>query len=166
MKVTLYMATSIDGYIATPEGDSEWISEADIEMFDQKTQEADCIIVWNTTYQQYKWEIYPISWKENIVVTQKFNEDEWVAYANSPESAIHIATEKGYKNILLVWGGHINGSFLEKNLIDEVIIDIQPLILWSWIKVFEKITSHVELSHTDTQWLDWWLVVIRYTVNK
>ena len=115
MKVTLYMAISIDGYIATETWDSEWISEHDIEIFDKITWNSDCVIIWNTTYNQYKWEIYPISNIHNIVVSSKQQEEkDNVSFTKSPKSAVQIAQGKWYENVVLVWGWHINNlEFIE-----------------------------------------------------
>lgn len=166
MKVTLYMAISIDWYIATKSWDSEWISETDIEFFDQKCADADCIIVGNTTYNQYKWELYPIEGKENIVLSSQTITDNACYYSKTPQEAIERAKDQWHKNILLVWGGHINGAFLSENLIDEVLIDVQPIILWTGIKLFENLNKTVDLHHVKTTQLNDWLVLIHYAVKK
>ena len=160
------MAISIDGYIAKLDGDSEWISEADIQCFDKKCADADCIIVWNTTYKQYKWELYPIDGKANIVVSRDNCSDESCHYTHSPKAALKKAEEQWYQNILLVGGGHINGSFLEEGLIDEVIIDVQPIALGRWIKLFEDLDKVVNLEYKSTSQLEGWLTVIHYEVKK
>ena len=167
MKVTLYMAISIDGYIATETWDSEWISEHDIEIFDKITWNSDCVIIWNTTYNQYKWEIYPISNIHNIVVSSKQQEEkDNVSFTKSPKSAVQIAQGKWYENVVLVWGWHINGSFIKHNLIDEIIIDIQPIILGSWIKLFEQIDKQVNLEFIEHVKLKWWLNMLKYKIKK
>lgn len=169
MKVTLYMAISLDGYIAKSDGDSDWIEEADIEMFDAQANAADCIIIWNSTFEQFKGDIYPIEWKANVVVTKdpsKKTPEEGVFYAFSPEQAVDYAKEMGHKNILLVGWWHINGSFLQKNLIDEVIVDVQPIVLGDGIKIFEQISKSILLDFIKTERLWNNLVLIHYAVNK
>lgn len=165
MTVTLYLATSIDWFIAKTDGDSDWISEPDFDVFDAQIEKSDCIIVWNSTFQQYEWEIYPIKNKENIVISSKNLTSKYdnVTFFSSPEDAIKKSTDK---NILLVWGGHISGSFLRENLIDEIIIDIQPVILWKWIKIFEDVEKFVELEFLSHTPLEQWLNILRYKVKK
>ena len=67
MKITLYIAVSIDWYIAKKNGDSNFVSQYDIPIFEKYINLSDAIIVWGTTFHQYFSEIYPIKWKANIV---------------------------------------------------------------------------------------------------
>ena len=167
MKITLYMAISIAWFIATKDWGSNWISEHDIVIFDKITADSDCVIVWNNTYHQYKWEIYPISQTCNIVVSTKNQENvENVVFAKNPKEAFDIAKKQWCKDVLLVWGGHINGSFLEENLIDEIVIDIQPIILGEWIKIFEKLTKKIDLDFLEHKEIKWWLNILKYKINK
>jgi len=52
MKVTLYMATSLDGFIAKSDMSTNWISDRDFEIFDNKMKEHGCIILGNTTFKE------------------------------------------------------------------------------------------------------------------
>ena len=167
MKATLYMAISIDWFIATEDWNSDWISENDIEIFDKTAEAADSIIIGNTTYHQYKWEIYPIKDTCNIIVSKENQEDsENTYFVKSPEEAINLSKEKWCERILLVWGWHINGSFLNLGLIDEIIIDIQPIILGKWIKIFEEIKELVNLEFTEYEKIAGWLNILKYKVKK
>lgn len=165
--VTLYMATSIDWYIATENWNSEWISESDIEVFDNITQSSDCVIIWHNTYEQYKWEIYPIKDIINIVVSSQGKQNtSHIYFKNSPRDAIEFARERWCLNIILVWWWHINGSFLSQGLIDEIIIDIQPIILGKWIKLFEEVNKQIHLEFSEHQKVKWWLNILKYKVQK
>jgi len=67
---------------------------------------------------------------------------------------------------LIIGGGKINGSFLEKNLIDEVIIDIQPVILGRGIRLFENIEKFVELDFVEHKSVEGGLNILRYKIQK
>ena len=161
------MAISIDWYIATDTWDSEWISENDIEIFNKITSASDCVIIGNTTYKQYKWEIYPISNIHNIVVSNTPQENKNnISFSNTPEHAIALAKSRWYTDVILVWWWHINGSFLSWSLINEIIIDIQPIILWTWVKLFEKFSQQIQLEFIEHKAVNWWLNILKYKVTK
>jgi len=166
MKTLLYIACSIDGYIAKPNWDSDWVSELDVEIFDSKIKECWCIIIWHNTFKQYEWELYPVPGVRNIVVSRSAQTDtEEVIYVQSVADALAIASENSYSQVLLVWGGSINTSFLKENQIHEIILSVHPLILWEGIQIFKwnTIEKNLELIETSTIWNE--LVHIKYKVK-
>lgn len=88
MKVTLYMAISIDGHIAKKDGDSDWVSEVDSKIFEKKIKEAGCIVVGRKTFDQYYGDLYPIEGVTNIVLTTdatRQDKNENVIFVPSPK---------------------------------------------------------------------------------
>lgn len=149
MNITLYAATSIDGFIAKADGDSEWVSEHDEQAFVDTIQEAGCLMVGKTTYKQYLDELYPMEGVANIVLSSGAIESRpHVHTASSPSQAIDIAEKLGHEQAILVGGGHTNASFIEADLIDDLIISIHPLVLGSGIRLFETNTT---LSNWETK---------------
>jgi len=169
MKVTLYMAISIDGFIAKKDGDSDWVSPVDSANFEQKIKEKGCIIVGRRTFDQYRGDLYPVKNVLNIVLTssssQKSGEDN-VAYAQSPSEAVKIAQEKGHEQALLIGGGTTNGLFLKEYIIDEVFLSVHPLILGDGIKLFEKVETDIKLELLDQKELGEGLMQLHYRVIK
>ena len=166
MNTILYMSTSLDGFIAKKDGNSDWVSELDAQLFDAKVKEIGCILVGKTTYDQYQGDLYPISGVTNIVLThQKVNDTENVCFASSPKEALAIAKDKGHSNVLLVGGGHTNGSFLKEGLINETIITVYPLILGEGIKLFENFGDQVNLEFIGSKELGEGLIQLRCKVG-
>lgn len=137
MKVTIFNAISIDGYIAKPDGDSDWVSEIDSEIFASIMKEFGCIAVGRTTFEQYHGSLYPIKKIVNLVLTSQSKEYSNARCCSSPEEAIKTAQALGFSQLLVVGGGKTNASFLKANLVDEIILDIHPIILGNGIRLFE-----------------------------
>lgn len=119
MKVIIYSAISVDGYLAKKDGDSNWVAEADIPEFEGKIAEVGCIVVGRKTFDQYLNELYPVRGVTNIVVTSNpARQSKWgnVIFTNkSPEEIIRIAKNKGHDQVLVVGGGTINGLFFKSS---------------------------------------------------
>lgn len=162
------MATSVDGYIAKQDGNSDWVSEADVEIFESKIAECWGIIIGNTTFTQYEDELYPVEWVTNIVISRnsKNNKREDTSFVSSVEKALELAEEKWLQQVLLVWWRTINGSFLQENKIDEIILSVHPIILWDGIKLFENIEIEKDLELIDSKNIQSELVQINYKVKK
>jgi dihydrofolate reductase len=168
MKVILYMAVSADGFIATKSGDSEWVSEVDVPIFDGKIKEFSCIILGNKTFQQFRGKYFPKKDAINIVVSGKreTTPEDGVVFAESPVKALEMAKEKGFEKVLLIGGGHTNGSFLKENLIDEIYLDVHPLIFGEGIRVFEGFETSLNLEKINFEVLDKGQILLHYKVLK
>ena len=169
MQITLYIAPSIDGYIATSDKDSEWVSPVCGESFMQTINDYGCIILGSHTYDQYMGEMYPVKDVLNIVVssdTNRQSSDPYLVFAPSPSAAISLAQSHGHTKALLIGGGTVNAAFLKESLIDDIILDIHPLILGKGIKEYENIEKMVHLRRTSVKPMDDDLVQIRYQIIK
>ncbi len=169
VKVILYMAVSVDGFIAKEDGDSDWVSPIDSEVFEAKTKEVGCIVVGRKTFEQYYGEIYPLEGVKNIVLTHRPDaqkESPNVFFADSPEHAIKIAEAANLRAILVVGGGQTNSAFLNKNLIDEIFLTVHPLILGKGIKIFEDFEGDRNLRLIKIKPLTKDLIQLHYQVIK
>jgi dihydrofolate reductase len=167
MKVTLYMAISIDGFIAKKDGDSEWVSPVDSENFEAKIKEKGCIVLGRRTFDQYRRELYPVKGVTNIVLSSKAPDEkvEGTIFATSPREALRVAEEKGHSEVLLIGGGRTNGALLNENLIDELILSVHPLVLGEGIKLFEGSEENLDLELLHKQRLSEGLIQLYYEVK-
>lgn len=169
MKVVLYMAMTLDGFVAKKDGDSDWVSPVDSKIFEQKIHEAGCIILGRKTFEQYQGELYPVAGVLNIILTTnkriKFNQPN-VIYVLTPLEATKLAQEKGYDNALLIGGGTTNGLFLKENLIDEIFLTIYPLIFGNGIKLFANIEKETYLKLVSQKDIGEGLNQLHYRILK
>jgi dihydrofolate reductase len=166
MKVILYNAISIDGFIAKKDGDSDWVSEFDIPYFEEEMKKAGCIVIGRNTFDQFEGKIYPVKDVFNIVMTHsnisKSKYSNVLSTNAAPNEVIKIAEQKGYKFILLVGGGKMNGSFLKENLVDEIIIDIHPILLGDGIKMCESDKILLNFEMISFNRIEGGLIIIKY----
>lgn len=168
MKITLYMAISIDGFIAKKDGDSDWVSPVDSANFEQKIKEKGCIIVGRRTFDQYQGDLYPVKNVTNIVVTSNssLKSEGNVVYVQTPSEAIKVAEERGHKEALLIGGGTTNGLFFKAGLIDEIFLSVHPLVLGSGIKLFENAETNIKLEFLDQKEFGEGLTQLHYRVIR
>lgn len=169
MKITLYMATTIDGLIAKNDGDSDWVSPIDSVNFEKAIQENGCIIVGRRTFEQYHGDLYPVKDITNIVFTSKKgseSNEENVYFCNSVEEALQLAKSKSKEKVLLIGGGKTNAAFLKAGVIDEVILSLHPLALGNGIRLFDNGENVVKLHLLSVNQLEEGLVQLKYKVIK
>lgn len=161
-KIKLYIAVSLDGKIAKPDGDVKWLDEfPNPDHLDYGYAEflnsIDTTLMGNNTYKQLLgFGIdFPYSGKANYVLTRntKLTEDEHVKYI-SKNMVSYVNDLKSHigGNIWLIDGGEVNTMFLKEKLIDELIIFIIPIVLGEGIPLFESTSIETKLemikSHT------------------
>ncbi|MBD3366014.1 hypothetical protein GF360_01580 [candidate division WWE3 bacterium] len=170
MKITLYMATSIDGYITRGQEDSSWVSETDWDQFYSYIKASDAVIMGRKTMEQFDSDEFPIENSFNIVLTS--NEDLHKEAENlsiregSANDIVNFARKKGFENLLIIGGENTNGQFLRADLIDEIVLSVHPLIIGQGLTLFGKSDLDVKLQLLETKEINNELVQLRYKVLK
>ncbi len=167
-KVVLYIATSLDGFIAKLDGSVDWLGEPSPDQdygYGALLQRIDTTLMGRTTFEQVlTFGDFPYKDKENWVFSRDSyfvdNQLETDLYKNkivkicTHDAAARVATLKAQtgKDIWLVGGGILNTTLLNAGLIDEMIISICPIILGNGIPLFsrEADLKKMQLQHTES----------------
>lgn len=171
MKVILYMGVTPNGYIAKENGDSEWTSEEDLQGFYAHIKQARNVIMGANTQKivsQYKY--FPFTDVVNVVVTHKDLENTWgekvIVTDKAPKEVLQLLEEKDFKEALLIGGGQINASFIKEGLIDEIYLDVEPLVFGKGIKLFADSDFEYNLELLEVNKLNKNAVQLHYKVKK
>lgn len=169
MKVILYMGTTPNGYIAKENGDSEWVSDEDLNGFYEESKKAKNIILGKNTFLEASRQGYfPFPGAVNIVVTHQTFENKWgrdvVFTDKKPKEILSMVEEMGFDTALLAGGGMLNASFAQEGLIDEVYLDIEPLLFGKGIRLFGETDFACELELIEAKNLNKNTVQLHYKV--
>jgi len=146
-KIILYVATSLDGFIARKNGSVDWLTQYENSGEDygykKFLESVRIIILGNTTYKQFK---APYDDKKCFVFSRtNTGQENNISYVNDDiEKFIEGLPDD--ENIWLVGGANITKEFLIRNLIDEFIITIIPVVLGEGISLFENGLGQHELK--------------------
>lgn len=143
-KTILYIAMSLDGYIADIKGGIDWLSEFEGEGdfgYSEFYDTVDTILMGRTTYEQIltfdcDW---PYSGKKCYVFTNHSHApDKNVEFIHGdiPEFMNNLRVQPG-SNIWLLGGAGLIDSFMKEELIDEFVISVIPIILGDGISLFK-----------------------------
>lgn len=160
-KIKLYIAASIDGYIAGLDGSLDWLSEYPITPelnygYDQFFESIDTVIMGGKTYRDIlnMDVIYPYESKISYIITRN--------QINNSKENLHFITDniienigdlrkKQGKDIWLVGGGELISMLLDHDLIDEMIITYVPTLLGDGIPLFPKIRKESNWKLINSQ---------------
>ena len=171
MKVILYMATSVNGNITSGESDSDWVDKADWKYFNKTTKNAGVMIMGSETYKQFEND-FPQNQALNVVLTKKKNLlgkkiDGAIFTDKSPKEVIKMLSQNGYKKACFIGGETLNTSIIKENLVDEIYIDIHPLLIGDGKKLFGSIKGlFKKLKLLEVNKLNKGLILLHYRVAK
>ena len=152
MEVTIEMAASINGLIATEEGSEGFLSDRNYQIMLDFFIFQDCLVYGNTTFKNV------ISWGEDYInalkditviifsKTKQTSNYKNVIYVDSIEEFKKVCKEKNLNKIFVSGGAHTNTLFLENNLANRIIINYNPYLLTKGINLFESKYLEKELQ--------------------
>jgi len=147
-KVILYIATSADGFIASSNGDIDWLNDPryDLEGEDfgyyEMYNSIDTTLMGNNTYQQVRGFDVPFPYPEklNYVFSSALSgKDENVHFINEDVAQFvkSLKAQPG-KDIWLIGGSQINSILIKTGLIDQLIFTTIPVLLGNGIPLFNQ----------------------------
>ena len=159
MKAIVYIATSLDGFIARKDGNIDWlISYESPEVFDRYNEFIniiDAIVIGRGTYEKVlSFSDWPYSKKVFVLSTTIKNipdklKEKVILISMSPKEIISHLSNFGYSNIYID-GGKTIQNFLKEDLIDEMIITKIPVLIGSGIPLFGHLENDINFKHINT----------------
>lgn len=147
-EVILYIAVSLDGYIALPDGSVDWL-------FDVKGDGGDngyadfydtvgTVLMGRLTYEEVLKlsDDFPYAGKPCYVLTRSLTEHEQAPHVTFTDEALTELVprlqEQAEGAIWLVGGGQLVQAFIQEGLLDQAIITIIPKVLGQGIPLFPE----------------------------
>ena len=159
MKVTYYVATSMDGFIAKKDGDVAWLDQLDIPQQDNGYEEffssVDALIMGRKTYELV----------EGFGTWPYGDTPAWVCSTQAitamngcnlqpqlpPQQALESAEEMGMEHLWVVGGGILAASLINKSLINHISIAHMPIVLGEGIPLFDGVEKPQQAKLQSSQ---------------
>lgn len=182
-KVTLGLANSLDNYIARRDGGSDWLhwnkEVAEISAKFMKT--VDAILIGRKTYEVMldfgqtsypgaknyvfsRSKTKPSSLRKSLESRKKLDKNVEIITEDAPKFVRELRSKKG-KGICLFGGGELAKSLFEADLIDEIVLNIHPVLLGSGVPLFHEMGRQIDLKFLDCKLLKGGYVVVSYRVK-
>jgi dihydrofolate reductase len=165
------MTMTVNGYIAKENDDTSFVSDIEWNNFKIMINKVSNMIIGSRTYEIVRSndELKNLDSIKVVVVT---NNDSFKVsnpnhlIANSPKEALSILEKQGFNEALVAGGGKLNASFASENLIDEIYLDIEPIVFGRGIKLFAEKDFEAKLKLLETKELSADEIQLHYKVLK
>jgi dihydrofolate reductase len=172
MRASVFIATSLDGFIARPNGDLDWLPPGGGEEhgYEAFMATVDALVIGRKTYETVlAFDTWPYGEKPVFVLSTR-------ALAPAPPGAVvermsgnppEIVSQLAARGIRHVYvdGGITIQGFLRAGLVQRLIITRIPLLLGTGIPLFGPLERDILLQHVGTRQYASGLVQSEYVVS-
>ena len=164
-KVTLYIAMSLDGYIADRNGKVDWLNGhggegEQADTYSSFVKDIDTVVMGWNTYHQITTELSPGEWVYSELTSYVITHRAVPSTGNikfvrgDPCDIVQRLRREQGLGIWICGGGSVIQPLVRGGLIDEYYISVIPTILGSGIRLFEELPEEVKLKLVRTQAYD------------
>lgn len=169
--IQLFIASSLDGYIARKSGEVDWLFTDDDYGYETFYSDVDTVLMGHKTYQKtLSFGEYPYADKKSYIFSRSVNHsgNSYIEFiTNQIVEFITQLRQSPGKNIWLVGGGEMIQLCLKHRLIDELILSIHPIILGDGIPLITRDSSlEMDLQLQEVKTYNTGLLQVIYTFNS
>lgn len=172
MKVILFMAVSLNGIIARENNEEDFLSDDNWITFAKLVNDTGCVIWGRRTHEVVKkWEQKfhdQIRNVKKVIVSGSGNVGigEDYVLAKSPEEALSALDKDGFEQVIISGGSVLNTSFAKAGFIDEVIVNVEPVMVGKGIPLFSPDNFELQLELLEISKISKNIIQLHYKVNK
>lgn len=179
MRGSVYIATSLDGFIARKNGDLDWLPGSDGSAdqtgedfgYQEFMNSIDVLVMGRNTFEMVlSFGVWPYGDKRVIVLSSKSLKlpdhlpATVEASACTPAELFHSLSQQGHQNAYID-GGNTIQRFLQAGLIQEMIITRIPVLIGQGISLFGPLNKDIAIQHLETLTFENGLVQSKYAVH-
>ena len=162
MQCSVYIATSLDGFIARPDGDIDWLTAAGtLEEGEDYGYHAfmdtiNALVMGRKTFEKVRSFESPWPYGDTRVIVMSRTDTSWPdlpstveRFAGTPHELIDTLANEGLQR-LYIDGGRLIQSFLRAGLITDLTITRIPVLIGAGIPLFGDLDADIALTHVNT----------------
>ena len=174
MLATVFVGTSLDGFIARPNGDLEWLPPGGGEEhgYEAFFASVDAIVVGRGTFEKVlTFDAWPYGTKPVVVLSSRPLDRARAPggmveqMAGPPAEIVARLAARGFRR-LYVDGGVTIQRFLRAGLIQRLIVTRVPVLIGQGIPLFGPLEADIRLRHVATRQYPSGLVQSEYAIDS
>lgn len=158
----LFIAMSLDGYIADANGGTGWLEgqasgENDMVSYEAFSKNVDTVVMGANTYRQLVTELSPDEWAYPgftsyvITHTPRQSTDKIIFTDESPCQLVNRLKKEPGKDVWICGGAAVANQLMQADLIEQYCINVIPTILGNGIRLFNPLEKEIKLKLIQTR---------------
>ena len=160
--VVLFIAMSLDGYIATPDGRIDWLGgeradSNDFGSYERFIAGVSDVVMGHTTYHQLNTELMPGAWpydKQTTYVLSHRKEEAQAGVVLTDEPVAELIARLKAQPGGEIWicgGASVANQCMRQGLIDRFHLNVMPTIRGAGIRLFDALEQPLPLKLLSTE---------------
>jgi dihydrofolate reductase len=176
-RCSVFIATSLDGFIARPDGAIDWLEQANATVpagedcgYSTFMASIDALVMGRASFEKVlSFPAWPYEDKPVYVLSASMRRlppgtPATVSLLSAPpEEVVRIASAAGHRH-LYVDGGRTIQAFLAAGLVSELTITVVPVLIGSGIPLFGKLPADVGLRLLSSRTFPFGFVQSHYSI--
>jgi dihydrofolate reductase len=132
VKVTLWMALSLNAMAAREDQSEDFLSSTDWDLFVELLHAHDSLVWGRVTHELFIDQVRRLLPDLPVAVVTRnpeFAVDGDIVRAASPQEALAELSARAAATALLAGGPHLNAGFVREQLVDEVVLALEPVLV-------------------------------------
>lgn len=161
--VKLFIASSLDGFIAGPNEEIDWLFDDDDYGYSDFMADIDAVVMGRKSYELcLGFGSWPYMNIPTYVMSGSLEQSKISTVSITDSSPSKLMDKLGNKNVWLMGGGELIASFRKQHLIDEYLIAVHPILLGNGIPLFPGQLPQEVLTLESTKTYPSGLVTLKY----
>ena len=160
MKTSVYIGTSLDGFIARTDGNIDWLTQyandEAIHAYEEFMNGIDAIVIGRGTFEKiltfpswpYEKRVFVLSASLTQLPDTQINKATLLS--KKPKELLNYLSGVGFSSVYID-GGKVIQGFLKEDLIDDLIISKVPVLIGSGIPLFAFLRADLKFTHMKTE---------------
>jgi dihydrofolate reductase len=171
MKISIYIASSANGYISNGRNVPDWLSNEYGEGFYSISQKSKAVIMGKTTYEILAPDYLPLKDVGTTVVLttdrQAQSENPTVIFSHDdPTTIAQMLADKGHSEAVIVGGAMAISSFVRAGLVNDIYFVIEPSLFGTGLPLLVGYEDEIKLKLIECKKLNDNTVQLHYEFQK
>lgn len=171
MKISIYMASSVNGMISNKKNVPDWLSQEYEQGFMAICQQTKAVIMGKTTYNILAPDYLPLKEDGTMAVlthdtTAKPSQSNVVFTDKGPEGIVAMLEARGHSEAVIIGGTATASEFMKSELVDELYLVVEPVLFDMGLPLLKNVDIDFNMTLLEVKKLNENTIQLHYRLKK
>ena len=171
MKISVYIAASVNGFISNSRNEPDWLSPEFDESFVSICQKYKAVIMGKTTYNKLSPNYLPLTSEGTTVVLTTYkqakSDNPTVVFVQNNASEIaQMLANMGHTEAVIIGGTMTISEFVNAGLVNDIYFVLEPVLFGTGLPLLKKVELDFKLKLLEVAKLNDSTLQLHYEIQK